>query len=492
VKKINDETSLKANLWYLDDSNLVGSPEDLEKAKLIVESDAPLYGLHVNSEKTELWTPDDEVSGIEILGGPVGDVSFSNSLVKKRVDKIRQTLCRLRDLQITGSHPQAALQLLRSCIAIPKMMFALRASHPDKISAAIKDFDDVLNTALNDIIGSAAGLSSHQRLLLALPIRLGGLGIPSAKMVSWSAYSGSLILTGPLQATIIPDGYLKFDSVVEMWCASNHALSVEEIRKLRSSPKPQSFLFNLLAKKCLDDLLNDNNMPPMLKSNIATRNIDSSRWSIMPPSNDFGMSAPVFRAALKLNLGLNVYPSNRKCACGKISTASGSHDIHCKKGGRLFKRHEAIKDVLAEFFKDADVEITKEVTRIFDSSNQRPADIFVPTNILEARKTCLDVTIVSPFKRLDNKNDSHLIQAETDKVRKYENKCNRLNLKFIPFSLDCFGRMGPKATWVVDSLAVLLATYKNFPVAVARSDIVNKLCFTAMKFTAAAIVDRRL
>jgi hypothetical protein len=57
-----------------------------------VEADAHLYGLHLNNDKTELWGPNlpgnPGNSGIEILGGPIGDAVFANKLV--RVEKINR------------------------------------------------------------------------------------------------------------------------------------------------------------------------------------------------------------------------------------------------------------------------------------------------------------------------------------------------------------------------------------------------------------------
>jgi hypothetical protein len=115
-----------------------------------------------------------------------------------------------------------------------------------------------------------------------------------------------------------------------------------------------------------------------------------------------------------------------------------------------------------------------------------------PPHILDARRTCLYVTVTSPFNSRNNFDNSHLLRAEVEKGRKYLEKCSRLNLHFTPFALDCFGRLVPAAITVVDILASVTANHKNISVAAARSEIINKVCFTTMKFTAAAILDRQL
>lgn len=398
----------------------------------------------------------------------------------------------MRELHLLSEHPQAALQLLRSCIAIPKMMFALRVCNPLKITDAVGKFDLILNQSLAQIVGIKE-FSAHQRQLLELPIRAGGFGIPAAKSIMWSAYTGSQLLTANLQKQISATASSGIVDILAKWSEIHGSLSLDETVSVINSRKPQSYLAAKVADGARLNLVTDNNVPPILKANLATRSMDSSRWSLVPPilKDNLTMDADLYRKALQFNLSFNVYDRDERCVCKKLSNASGTHDIHCAIDGRLRKRHEAVKHLLHGMFKAADIDAVEEVRGIFDSSEQRPADIFLPAFSLDTRQTCLDVTIVSPFTKTFV-DDEHLLDAERLKLHKYQRQCDNINLNMTPFAMDCFGKLGPMAISVVGYLAKITAKKLNISEPAARSEIVNKLCFTTMKLTAAAILNRQL
>jgi hypothetical protein len=66
-------------------------------------------------------------SGTKLLGAPIGLDTFAQELVLKRMHKIEELIVKLL--------------LLRSCIGIPKLNFALRTAHPNSILSAIVKFD---------------------------------------------------------------------------------------------------------------------------------------------------------------------------------------------------------------------------------------------------------------------------------------------------------------------------------------------------------------
>jgi hypothetical protein len=309
----------------------------------------------------------------------------------------------------------------------------------------------------------------------------------------WSAYTGSQLLTAKLQKQITATASTGFDDILGNWCEMHGGLSLDQTVSVINSRKPQSYLAAKVADGVRVNLLTDNNLPPVFKSNVATRSIDSSRWSLMPPilKDNLVMDADTYRKALQFNLSFNVYQRDERCACKKLSTASGTHDIHCTIDGRLRKRHEAVKHLLHGMFKAADIDAVEEVRDIFDFSEQRPADIFLPAFSLDTRPTCLDVTIVSPYTKTFV-GEQHLLEAEQLKLHKYQRQCNNIDLNMTPFAMDCFGKLGPMAISVVGYLAKITAKKLNISEPAARSDIVNKVCFTAMKLTAAAILNRQL
>ena len=105
-----------------------------------------------------------------LLGGsPFGSSSFCTSVVLKRVEKIRDTLSALKSLQDS----QIPFTLLRACLALPKISFALR-------TCARAAFDEGMREALSDIVGAPVPEWSWQKA--SLPCSMGGLGLRRASL----------------------------------------------------------------------------------------------------------------------------------------------------------------------------------------------------------------------------------------------------------------------------------------------------------------------
>ena len=104
---------MKVNVWYLDDGTLCGSPNDLAKALKIIEADGPARGLQLNRAKSLLYIPENAdpscnplpsdipitSEGFTLLGCPIGPPSFCEAIMMKRVEKVKETLPRLHDLE---------------------------------------------------------------------------------------------------------------------------------------------------------------------------------------------------------------------------------------------------------------------------------------------------------------------------------------------------------------------------------------------------------
>ena len=164
VEKIHEQVpGLLINAWYLDDGTLCGSATDLHAALTIIEEDGPTRGLHLNRSKSLLYIPTGAPSdtntlpadipivrgGFDLLGSPIGPSSYCEGTVLNRVKKVQEVLARLPDLQDS----QMETTLLRSCLALPKVAFALRTCPPSHIKEATTAFDNAMREALSDLVG---------------------------------------------------------------------------------------------------------------------------------------------------------------------------------------------------------------------------------------------------------------------------------------------------------------------------------------------------
>ena len=200
--------TLAANVWLHDDGSAVGTEEELRSVVAIVKRDGPQRGLHLQPDKSTVWSPSPlapgikdplrcgikqvEESGIKLLGAPIGSDEFIVQFVKKKVEKIKHITAQLPSLH----QPHLEFVLLRSCLALPKIVYILRTTDPSKFWHLLQDFDSATREALSRIIGGAVSDRSWEQA--KLPVSMGGLGLRAAEDHASAAFSISSSSSRPL------------------------------------------------------------------------------------------------------------------------------------------------------------------------------------------------------------------------------------------------------------------------------------------------------
>ena len=131
------------------------------------------------------------LDGFTLLGCPIGPPSFCLDSIFKRISKVQSILARLPDLHDS----QIECSLLRSCLSLPKIAFALRTCPPDFIYPALTAFDNLIREALSQLVGSP--LSNWSWSKASLPSSLGGINLRQAVLHVPAAYIGSLVQSRP-------------------------------------------------------------------------------------------------------------------------------------------------------------------------------------------------------------------------------------------------------------------------------------------------------
>ncbi len=116
--------------------------------------------------------------------------------VGKRVERIERGLAELPLLNF----PLTELGILRSCMGLPKFIFALRTNAPASIAHAIAAFDRAQDAALSGILG--CGFSPGTRCRMAVPPSMGGLGLPTAASSALPAFLGSVAQTRAIRGAL--------------------------------------------------------------------------------------------------------------------------------------------------------------------------------------------------------------------------------------------------------------------------------------------------
>ena len=135
--------------------------------------------------------------GLSVPGCPIGPLDFCDESFRSRVDKIQSSLSALRDLEDS----QLETTLLRSCLALPKVNFTLRACPPSHIGETAKVFDSTIRGALEGIVGGPISDWSWQKA--SLPCSKGGLGLRSAVKHAPAAFLDSSLRSRPLVERLV-------------------------------------------------------------------------------------------------------------------------------------------------------------------------------------------------------------------------------------------------------------------------------------------------
>ncbi|GJW75766.1 hypothetical protein Tco_0135136 [Tanacetum coccineum] len=303
-------------------------------------------------------------SGAKLLGGAVSkDVDFISGLAMRRAANIVDLMGLLPHLH----DPQSDLLLLRSC---------LHGSIENIMVCGGPFFEDL------------------QWRLASLPIRFGGLGLYSAKVVSSYAF--------------VADMEVHFDMTMR------HKAVFEYLR----APHAQDFLLAI-------------------------------------PIDGLGqhMSQVEYRTILKYRLMIPLFLVDVICpVCRKACLDSfGEHAVHCKELLGFKYRHDMVRDVLFDICRRASAK--KEapanfLTDLFDGrSTFRPADVLV-FGWVGGKHACMDLTRVSPLVELSSwgfTTGHAALKAASCKVTKHEKSCIENQHVFIPFAFDTFGFLAPEA-----------------------------------------------
>ena len=211
IQSLKDPT-LCTQLWYADDAAACGDICNVRKWFDKLLELGPKFGYYPNPEKCYLVVDNSYVNvaklhfddlGVQIvnhhryLGGFIGDVSAKNAFVKAKVDKWSEDVCCLS--RIAVSQPQAAYTAVTKFLQ-HEWNFVLRTI-PDSGDMFCSLESTIYSVFLPAVFGTE--ISLQERQLFSLPVKYGGLGIPSACVSAPILYTASRNSTKCIVDTII-------------------------------------------------------------------------------------------------------------------------------------------------------------------------------------------------------------------------------------------------------------------------------------------------
>jgi hypothetical protein len=461
----NNFSELLVHLWFLDDGTMVGPPDVLDKAMKYIMEQEPRLGVHLNIDKCCLWWPGIAANsypevmigvprategGILVLGSPVGSKEFVEAHHKTIIDKLRLTLNKLRLMD----DPQRQLLLLRSSLGMPKYNHLLRTGKPELVKDVVVLFDDMVNDFLKEVFGLKDFFQwdPNLRADFALPISMGGAGIPLAKDIAPAAYIGARIQfhqanpSDDLKAEI----HVLLDKFVQTLAPGSDTLRREE---LFTHKHPQNVLTGFWYKSSVASALAGAvaNRLHRLESNYACKSL----WLKVNPNGQRsnGMEPEVFRRALRFRFGFGVFDapvheSNNNCpGCSERNDVYGLHATRCR-GGNTGMIHNGLVDFIVKEMRLARLQVETETLNlghrvdrqgnvvVGEANGRKPADILYTPDNDGSPRVAYDLTVVS-YHVSDGK-----IIREKMKFHKYvggQHYQLDYGVNFLPIVLDSLG-----------------------------------------------------
>ena len=188
----------------------------------------------------------------------------------------------------------------------------------------IGDLLEPLERAISELL--IPSLTEHncsqvERDLVALPARMGGLGLTNPSEIAELEYSASIMVTRPLVDQIV---------------AQSHQSPIQSVvRTLQQH-----------AQKTRDDDLWErltelqNSLPEKIQRALELANEKgASSWLTVIPVKDldFTLNKREFRGAIRLRYDWSIPDRPSVCVCG--ASFSLDHAMVCKRGGFVIQRH---------------------------------------------------------------------------------------------------------------------------------------------------------
>ena len=457
-------TSLLSTLriGFMDDITLAGDITAVEADVSTIQDRGAEIGLQLNLQKCEVIVDDSTTipkssilnhfikvrkEDMTLLGAPVLKGSAQDTVLKQKVEQLRKALERL---SIVHSHD--ALVLLKNSLSMPKLLYFLRTSDCSD-NPLLTTFDSTLKQGLSSILN--VDLNESQWLQATLPVRHGGLGIRSARMLAPSAFLASAASTHDLQQSILPAPVSELDD-----------LSIPEAEAawfdLSGTDKPATESAHIqrawdrsVARQCEISISSQASTDVDKARLLAASTPHSADWLSAPPIASVGLrlSDEEVRIAVAHRLGCKACEPH-DCGCGKPVDARGLHGLACRRSGPRQQRHRHLNDIIWRALKRAQIHAVKEPVGLMREDGKRPDG----TTILpwaRGKPLAWDVTVPDTFADAHVTNSAREAgaaaeHAATNKTSKY----SRLTSThiFYPVAIETAGTWHHQAVELVKEI----------------------------------------
>ena len=489
-RKIDFENTGAKHVAYADDIAGAGSLEAVKKLWEEAKNKGPSLGYHPNANKSYLIVkPEFEkrakelfegtnititVEGHKHLGAVIGSPGYKDAFVKNMVDRWVQEIQELSTIAKTEPHA-AYTNFIFSMKQ--KWNYAMRTI-PD-----IKCYMEPLEKSIREVFLPAllaCPVSDNIRDLLALPARMGGMGIINPVEASDIENQNSTKLTGLLTSVIVEQSH---NGIVDHECIKKIKKEISQEREKRQRQK-------------LSEIENSEQLDITLKRKLEmNQEKGASNWlSTLPIQQEgFSLSKEEFHTAIGIRYGLPMPRLPEYCPCGSKFTVD--HAMICKKGGFVSQRHNELRDttrdLMSEVCKNTVSEpllqpLSGEKFRHSTANTQDNArlDLSADDFWIRGQRAFFDVRVFDPVapSYITQKLEAAHKKQEDSKRLNYEERVIEVeHASFTPLVFTVAGGMGKAAQVFYNRIAEMIADSRGQPKSVIVAWMRTLLSFSLVR-----------
>ncbi|XP_057316854.1 uncharacterized protein LOC130657880 [Hydractinia symbiolongicarpus] len=373
------------NWWQMliEKGPLIGYYPEASKSWLIVKADKE----ELASEVFKSFNINITSEGRKHLGASIGSLKYKKRYVEDLVNTWVNELLSLS--AIAEVQPQAAYSAFISGYR-HKFNYYIRTI--PGISELLQPIENVIRTKLIPSLCDRRACSDDERVLLSLPVKMGGLGLINVVETSKMEYEFSKLVTNELTKEI------KHQNLM----VTTSALTSKQIKSMVSRER------NVFYLNKLKDVTTRLSQDEAKLNEIARSTVASSLLTTLPlKDHGFCLNKREFLDSISLRYGWSIKGLPLVCACGKQNSIE--HALSCHVGGFVNIRHNELRDLmvtlLQEVCRDIRCEpplipLTTEATdfpRSAVTDAEARADISVRSFWQRGQRAFLDVRIFNPI-----------------------------------------------------------------------------------------------
>ncbi len=345
------------------------------------------------------------------------------------------------------------------------------------------NYHTIRNVFIPALIGRP--VNDLERRLLALPVRLGGLGLQDPSSVSHIEYLSSVKITEALTSLIYNQNMSLSDLDYDKFRNAKLTVRSEKDDRFRKELKEICQQVDPLTKRSIE----------------AAGEKGASSWLSALPLKHLGytLNKQEFRDALNLRYNWHINDIPKYCGCGQRNDIV--HVLSCKKGGYVSMRHNALRDSIANMLRESGCHDVRTEPLLLPVD---PNNFSSQTNVADGARldisargvhsafecTFFDVRVSHPYcaSNVVLSLPSLYVKNEKEKIVKYDERVRECEKgSFVPLVFLTTGGMGPACTKIIKRIADLIANRKNEQYSQVINFVRTRLRFSLLKSVLIAI-----